>query len=820
MAKNIVLCSDGTGNRWGVGNQTNVSRLYEAVATEGTGVRQIRFYDNGVGTSSNKYLKGFTGAFGFGLRKNVLDLYEFLARHWQPGDQIYLFGFSRGAATVRAFAGMLQECGLVWTEGDHPDCKCYDEERLVELMDLAKDAYRKRDPRDPEANRWYRESFWNSARASEGGFKVQKRVPIKMIGVWDTVSALGFPKGPRGPLRLLFAGAEELADRVFPHSFYNYRLDDRVELACHALAIDDERRTFRPMVWNEIDDPKPKRVEQVWFAGMHSDVGGGYARAGLASTALRWMMAHAVQEGLELRPQLIEEVDNKADSHGKLHNSRDGAAVYYRYMPRDLVRLCEKGLGWKGPGKVKRRISEDDKPKVPEGKVKIHRSALDRLHEGTARYAPGLLPRSFVVVEDPSPPPASPPWPLASPANPPSPLSVNAGADWETHRSDVLKWTYRRSVLYHVFLYVSVALAAWMLVRWIGGPEGETGATTVTQVVPGDWASQTTHAVFGRLEALLHWALPKATESFVSFVLVQKPLWLIGLLGLAAVLFGRRNQYFTARASSSQEARKQVLDGWARANGSRFSEKGLTGQADMRRLRLGPVLLRLLGIALAVVFTMGAFRITFAGSPAYETLARLAWTVALPILAFLVFKVLFRITGRKAGKNPLNMRRGGYKADDVGEDWSQRNLVAEKRFLLVDLFFPPVYGAAFAASFLLAFSGLGWPGWIGWGLAILVIVPVVADWVENFVHLKQLRRYLGEESGRAEEEGAGAHEVTRGRAALQEKWIAVASRATVIKLYGVYGAGGVVVALAFAMLVQAITQAYAEGGATAAFFFF
>ena len=123
MTKNIVLCSDGTGNKGGDGTGTNVYKLYHAVKLDDPNALQITYYDNGVGTQKNKYVSGLTGAFGLGFKANVIDLYEFLARNYQPGDSVYMFGFSRGAATVRACAGMIQACGLL--DIDNP--KCHDE---------------------------------------------------------------------------------------------------------------------------------------------------------------------------------------------------------------------------------------------------------------------------------------------------------------------------------------------------------------------------------------------------------------------------------------------------------------------------------------------------------------------------------------------------------------------------------------------------------------------------------------------------------------------------------------------------------------------
>ena len=139
MTKNIIVCADGTGNRGGYSPDSNVYKVYKAVeknifAEDADGnvvAEQMVFYDNGVGTSKNKYLRTLGGAFGFGFEDNVCDLYKFLARNYCDGDKIYFFGFSRGASTVRACNGMISKCGLAKGEGL----------RNRELDELVKEAF-------------------------------------------------------------------------------------------------------------------------------------------------------------------------------------------------------------------------------------------------------------------------------------------------------------------------------------------------------------------------------------------------------------------------------------------------------------------------------------------------------------------------------------------------------------------------------------------------------------------------------------------------------------------------------------------------------
>ncbi len=385
QAKNIILCADGTGNRGGETPDTNVYRVYNAVELHQPkrGRKQITFYDNGVGTNTNKHIRAVTGALGFGFGDNVKDLYEFLAGNYNRGDLVYLFGFSRGAATVRAFGGMLQECGLV--DRNHADCQTngkFDYDKFVALKD--------------EAFLYYR-------RENGGAFKqkacVIKEVRIKFMGIWDTVSALGFPYHRTGdsvlddmlerPLLVWLALA---CDRIldfgsFAHRFYNYTPNKIVDHVYHAIAIDDERKSFLPRVWDEKD--LKGKITQVWFTGVHSDVGGSYNQTGLAYETMVWMMERAGHHGLDFVQRALQDAKDKANVHGRLHNSRDGLAIYYRYAPRNIEELCAK--------------SEPGHPSKLNGPTKIHQSVIDRMDRKTDRYAPGLLPTKFEIVDTPIP---------------------------------------------------------------------------------------------------------------------------------------------------------------------------------------------------------------------------------------------------------------------------------------------------------------------------------------------------------------------------------------------------------------------------------
>jgi len=192
-------------------------------------------------------------------------------------------------------------------------------------------------------------------------------VKIECIGVWDTVDAVGMP-------------VEELAtvlDWFVRWRFHSYDLGDYVKHGYHALAIDDERKTFHPRLWDQ-SRRRDDSVEQWWFSGVHSNVGGGYPKQGMAYPSLYWIMRRAEKLGLDFRQDAFEEVLGAMNVHDKLYDSRAGAAVYYRYAPR-------------GPQLWARSAPSGDSPK-------IHASVFHRIAGGTLGYAPGNLPKQYQVV--------------------------------------------------------------------------------------------------------------------------------------------------------------------------------------------------------------------------------------------------------------------------------------------------------------------------------------------------------------------------------------------------------------------------------------
>jgi uncharacterized protein (DUF2235 family) len=424
--RNLVLCSDGTGNSAGKGRGTNVIHLYESLdrhAYDDGGPDQLAVHDDGVGTSGSRPLALLGGAFGFGLARNVRQLYGWLSRNYRPGDRIFAFGFSRGAFTVRCLAGMIGRFGVVrgesLTDGD-----------LDRLVRRLWDAYK-------EAQHRYRETGPRQERlAGQRDAFHHLRPPIEFLGVWDTVDAYGLPVDE---LKEALVEASQLLlwlpvlQRFTLTRFKDRKLHSRVRRAHHAVAIDDERHTFHPVLWDEshekaravgLDDRERtclRRIEQVWFAGMHSDVGGGYSRDSLARVSLDWMMNGAAQEGLRFDQDRHRALRADMDPTGPIHDSRAGLATYYRFRPRDVGGMCaEHGIP-----------------------VTVHSSVLARIDRTRGDGAPTVLPSEYDVVGRDRYQRERGRHPLAES------LTVLRGLQW---------W---RSVLYYLFIaWTAVAVAA------------------------------------------------------------------------------------------------------------------------------------------------------------------------------------------------------------------------------------------------------------------------------------------------------------------------------------------------------------------------
>ncbi|MEU4252953.1 DUF2235 domain-containing protein [Amycolatopsis sp. NPDC026612] len=308
MAKRLVICCDGTWNTLRQPAPTNVGQLQRAVApTDPDGVEQRVHYREGVGTGKLwDHLLG--GAFGVGLSAKVQDAYRFVVENYEPGDELFFFGFSRGAYTARSTVGFIRNCGVL---------RPGEAGRLEEAYEL----YRARDKgtTGPESPR---------AREFRAKYAREDRTPIRFVGVWDTVGALGIPLSGGRLLHLLNKRWQ----------FHDMELTSIVESAFQALAVDEHRRSFKPAVWAPSSAANGQVREQVWFAGAHSDVGGGYPQPALSDLTLRWMTARAGKCGLAFEPDAFAELAARNEL-GELHNSLNAFFRWFGSASREIGRV-------------------------------------------------------------------------------------------------------------------------------------------------------------------------------------------------------------------------------------------------------------------------------------------------------------------------------------------------------------------------------------------------------------------------------------------------------------------------------------------------
>jgi uncharacterized protein (DUF2235 family) len=395
--KSIILFSDGTGNSSAKLFKTNVWRMYEAVdlGPPAEGKRdQVSYYDDGVGTSSFKPLAVFGGAFGWGLKRNVLDIYRYACRNYRDGDDIYAFGFSRGAFTARIVVALIAKEGLVRSDSE------------AELDRKSRAAYHAfRADFLPRRLKWPTRLF-RRVRGAIGGWLGRHkaydsaencRPRIRFVGVWDTVSAYG------GPITEI---TRAIDNWIYPLSMPDYELNERVQCARHALAIDDQRDAFHPLLWDEVHEDalrkkekvSDERLQQVWFTGMHADVGGGYPDESLSYVSLLWMMEEAERAGLRTLKVIKDRFVALASSYGPIHDSRAGLGAYYRYQPRRIAAWIDpvdpSTLSLRDPAIADKRGRSHGLLRS----VNVHESVINRIANGTDRYAPITLPEAFEIV--------------------------------------------------------------------------------------------------------------------------------------------------------------------------------------------------------------------------------------------------------------------------------------------------------------------------------------------------------------------------------------------------------------------------------------
>lgn len=358
MAKNIVICLDGTGNKFKEDN-SNVVKLFRTIVRDED---QVAYYDAGVGTLADpqfrtpvgkRISKWFGLGLGFGLLRNMEEAYSYLMQHYNTGDKIFIFGFSRGAYTARVLAGFLHSIGLLETGNQS-------------LIPYALSLYKSKKRR-----------FWIVGRSSPQFQVMQKfkstfgrSVDIHFLGLWDSVSTFGW---------------------IYNPIFLPFTTNNRsVKAVRHALAIDERRAFFQPMLWGK-EYAEEQDIKQVWFAGVHSDVGGSYPEpeSGLAKITLQWMLDEAKEPkfGLAVDDEKYDRYVLGKSGGGYVGPSATAEAHESLTVPWWIVQFLPRSVWIPEKGKEGIRMPKQRREILPG--ASIHESVYRRMSE--TDYAPTNL---------------------------------------------------------------------------------------------------------------------------------------------------------------------------------------------------------------------------------------------------------------------------------------------------------------------------------------------------------------------------------------------------------------------------------------------
>jgi hypothetical protein len=350
----LVICLDGTWNNAdSAENQTNIGLLASMIDPKPVlGVPAHIYYDAGVGTSGSRTHRLAGGLLGTGLSTNILEAYRFLSLNYRPGDDIYIFGYSRGAYTARSLCGFLAASGLL--RADMCDQR---------NQEFAWTYYRTRHKKRFPANKEHLRRITHAD------------VRVRFLGVFDTVGSLGIPR----------TWLNWIGRRCF--QFHDTDICSIVDHACHALAIDEHRMEFEAAVWRQPQHRGYLTVEQVWFPGVHANIGGGYQCRGLSDLTLDWMIRRLRRHCPEV---VVSTAGLKPNHHGVLYEPRTW--LYWRSVWRPLVRLINRCALKTSRGV---RLASVPPHSKPIGEM-LHWSALARFMEtrkapAGKRYAPANL---------------------------------------------------------------------------------------------------------------------------------------------------------------------------------------------------------------------------------------------------------------------------------------------------------------------------------------------------------------------------------------------------------------------------------------------
>ena len=354
MSRNLVLCLDGTNNKYAATN-TNVVKLYAMLDRKSND--QLAYYQPGIGTMppagmwgrlQKRIVTTLDLAIAWLLEEHVSDAYRFLMRYYEEGDRIYIFGFSRGAYTARVLAAMLYKVGLL-SKGNE------------ELVPFAWEMFTHKSSLGQEPCAGFRRTF-------------AREVTVHFLGLWDTVSSVGWAWNP---------------------SHYQYTANNPgVTTIRHAVSLDERRAYFVQNLWGSGPD-----VEQVWFPGVHCDVGGGYieSEAGLSKIALKWLLEEAEAHGLKTNPIAKAAILPAQDSQeyaapnalGKKHESLEGWWWISEFLPK---RIKDPAKNW-----TPTWIVPLGRPRTVLAGALMHASIFTR-QNGLADYRPRNIPTSHTDV--------------------------------------------------------------------------------------------------------------------------------------------------------------------------------------------------------------------------------------------------------------------------------------------------------------------------------------------------------------------------------------------------------------------------------------
>ena len=419
--KNIVICCDGTGNDISE-NISNVLKLYRCLRkTPKTTPHQVVFYDPGVGTLErpDPWRKAWQDtiavlglATGYGLDDNILAAYEFLVRNYDDGDDIFLFGFSRGAYTVRALAGLIHKVGLVSPQ-------------QANLAGFGLTAYKQLSTGEPSVIALDPKTLTDASGEDGGGHDavnkddqagqfariLSTRWPvIKFVGVWDTVASVIVPR----PDRFYWPTLEELAFT---------RENPSVKIFRQAISIDERRRMFRLKPWKPdqtymrnryslTNNAEPQDSLQVWFAGVHADIGGGYPEkeSGISKYPLIWMIDEAVAHGLAVNRATVNHlawgIERKSSPFSYVPPSLDCPphnSLTMPWWPLEYWPKRDKYKEWKSRPSFLGHYIPDGEPRFIPDDAFIHESVIQRI-DAVPEYRPINVPKNPRIFPTPTGP--------------------------------------------------------------------------------------------------------------------------------------------------------------------------------------------------------------------------------------------------------------------------------------------------------------------------------------------------------------------------------------------------------------------------------